>query len=128
MFVILEHAVVFDDVLEDEFDNLMFQTWRNVLDEKGQFFLILLTLLCELEETNDTRLEIERKLDVLHSSVNLIKLLLESILFSVKILDQDSHITQDIGIDDGSNCITENNKEHLDITNWEGIITSHEQH
>ena len=125
LLIILKHTVILDDILEDEFDNLMFQTCRNVLDEKCQFFLILLTLLSELEETDDTRLKIKRKFDVLHSGVDLIKLLLESILFSVEILNQHSHITQDVSVDNGTDCITKHNKEHLNITHWECIITSH---
>jgi len=44
-------------------------------------------------------------MDVLHCSIDLIKFLLEGICFSIKILDQHSHVTKNISIDNGAHSI-----------------------
>lgn len=128
LLIILKHVIRFDDVLENELDDLVLQTWRDVLDEQCQLLLILLTLLCILKEADDSRLEWRVKADVLHGSVYLIKLLLESISLPVEILNQHGHVTQNVSIDDGAHRIRKHNEEHLKIADGERIVTSHEKH
>lgn len=128
LLVILEHRVVLDNDLEDELDDLVFQTRRDILDEQLQLLLILLTFLRELEEADNPGLEIQRQLDVLHGCIHLIELLLEGVLLSVQILDQHCHISQNVGIDDRTNSIREDDEKDLDVTDREGIVTRHEQY
>ena len=45
LFVVLEHFIGFDDVLKDEFDNLLLKTWRDILYKQRELLLVLLTLL-----------------------------------------------------------------------------------
>jgi len=128
LFIILEHRVGINYVLEDEFDDLVLQTRWDILYKQCKLLLILLTLLCILKETDNLWLKIWWQMNVLHCGVDLIKFLLEGVCLPIKILDEHSHITKDISINNGTNSVREHNKEYLNITNWEGIITSHQKH
>jgi len=79
LFVVLEHFIGFDDVLKDEFDNLLLKTWRDILYEQRELLLVLLTLLRVLQETDNTRLQVHRQPDILHRGIDLIQLFLEGI-------------------------------------------------
>jgi hypothetical protein len=69
---VLKHVVFFDDVLEDELEHLLFEWWRDVLDEQVQLLLILLRLLSKLKETYNFGLQIGWDFDVLHRCIDLV--------------------------------------------------------
>ena len=102
LFLIFENIVFIQDILEDKLDYLMLQTGGNVLNEQFQLLLVLLLLLGELQEAHNSRLNVRRDLDILHGRIDLVQLFLEGVSFLVQILDENSHISEDIGVDNSA--------------------------
>ena len=102
LFLIFENIVFIQDILEDKLDYSMLQTGWNVLNEQFQLLLVLLLLLGELQEAHNSRLNVRRDLDILHGRIDLVQLFLEGVSFLVQILDENSHISEDIGVDNSA--------------------------
>jgi len=125
---ILEHVILVNNVLENEFKYLLLERGWDVLDEEVELLLVFLHLLCKLQETNDFWLNIWWNLDVLHCCVHLVHFLLKGVSFLVEVLDQNSHISQDVCVDDCSQRVGNYDEQNLKITHWERVVTCHEEH
>lgn len=67
--------------------------------------MVLLGLLRILQEAYHLTLYIWWDFDILHRRIYLVQFFLESICFLVEVLDQDSHVAEDVGVDDGSHGV-----------------------
>ena len=67
-----------------------------------QLLQILIITLSEEQILSDLPLQIIWNFHVLHSSVGIINLVLEPRRFLVDLIDQHSHVSEDISVDDGT--------------------------
>lgn len=78
-----------------------------------------------MEETDNSGLQVGWQPDILHCRVDLVQFLLESICLSVQVLDEHSHVAEDVRVDYGTDGVREDNEEDLNVADWEGVVTGH---
>ena len=67
------------------------------------------------------------QLHTIHGSVDAISLLLKGIRLLIQCLHEHSHITQNVCIDYGTDCLGEEHEEDLEVGNWVDIVASHKE-
>ena len=81
-----------------------------------------------LEVGDHTILHLLRQFHILHSRVSCIDLALELSRLLVQIWDDQCHITEDIGIDDGTHCDEAGYKGDLEGASGQYIVTGQQKH
>ena len=125
--ILLENGILENDILKDELYDLILDAGHKTFDELVLIFQTLLLFLGVLKETNDFNLKIVGYFHILHGRVDSVTLLLKGISFFVQVLDQNCHISQNVGIYDCSKGLSQEYEKDLQVRYWIDIIASHKQ-
>lgn len=107
-------------------DSLM-ETIRNKLRELVELLLLVLRMLCFLDESDNFFLDFFRQIQVVHRCVHCIDLFLEDDGLLVDIIDQHSQLTEQVCLRDGTHDICYRNENQLLVVTGTEIISEQEK-
>ena len=110
---LLDHAILTKGRHEHAALNFLLETWRDAFQQVLELLLLCHCLLDSLEVLSDVFSEVFLELHVVHGRVGSVKDALELAFFGVCGGKQDSQLSEDVTVEDGSNQIDRHAEEEL---------------
>ena len=113
--------------MENELDHSILQGRRDRVEEEFELLLTVGWLLGVLEVSDDIFLEVAGDAHVLHRSVCQIYWFLKFCVLNVQVLNDQGHVSEDVGVDDSSKRDSSHAKEDFPVSYGSDIIASQQQ-